>query len=156
MILFAELRFLKHSYSWPKPKFYFLIFKNLPHGFCKFQDFPPHVSTCFHVSCCFHPSPFEPGVQNSIFLSLSKSHRRRSLVGCSPWGRWGLDMTEQLHFHFSLSCIAEGNETHFNVLAWRIPGTGETGGLPSLGLHRVGHDWSDLAAAVLFFTQNIF
>ena len=37
--------------------------------------------------------------------------------------------------------------THSSVLAWRIPGTGEPGGLPSLGLHRVGHDWSDLAAA---------
>jgi len=33
----------------------------------------------------------------------------RSLEGCSPWGRWGLDTTEQLHFHFSLSCIGEGN-----------------------------------------------
>ena len=33
----------------------------------------------------------------------------RSLEGCSPWGRWGSDMTEQLHFHFSLSCIGEGN-----------------------------------------------
>ena len=37
--------------------------------------------------------------------------------------------------------------THSSVLAWRIPGTAERGGLPSLGLHRVGHDWSDLAAA---------
>ena len=36
--------------------------------------------------------------------------------------------------------------THFSVLAWRIPGTGEPGGLPSMGSHRVGHDWSDLAA----------
>ena len=36
--------------------------------------------------------------------------------------------------------------THSNVLAWRIPGTGEPGGLPSMGSHRVGHDWSDLAA----------
>ena len=36
--------------------------------------------------------------------------------------------------------------THSSVLAWRIPGTGEPGGLPSLGSHRVGHDWSDLAA----------
>ena len=39
--------------------------------------------------------------------------------------------------------------THSSVLAWRIPGTGEPGGLPSMGSHRVGHDWSDLAAAVL-------
>ena len=37
--------------------------------------------------------------------------------------------------------------THPNILAWRIPGTGEPGGLPSMGLHRVGHDRSDLAAA---------
>ena len=37
--------------------------------------------------------------------------------------------------------------THSSVLAWRIPGTGEPGGLPSMGSHRLGHDWSDLAAA---------
>ena len=36
---------------------------------------------------------------------------------------------------------------HSSTLAWRIPGTGEPGGLPFVGLHRVGHDWSDLAAA---------
>ena len=36
---------------------------------------------------------------------------------------------------------------HSSVLAWRIPGTGEPGGLPSMGSHRVGHDWSDAAAA---------
>ena len=39
--------------------------------------------------------------------------------------------------------------THSSVLAWRIPGTGEPGGLPSVGSHRVGHDWSDLAAAAV-------
>ena len=38
--------------------------------------------------------------------------------------------------------------THSSVLAWRIPGMGEPGGLPSMGLHRVGHDWSNLAATV--------
>ena len=37
--------------------------------------------------------------------------------------------------------------THSSVFAWRILGTGEPGGLPSMGSHRVGHDWSDLAAA---------
>ena len=40
--------------------------------------------------------------------------------------------------------------THSSVLAWRIPGTGEPGGLPSVGLHRVRHDRCDLAAAALF------
>ena len=38
--------------------------------------------------------------------------------------------------------------THSSILAWRIPGMGEPGGLPSMGLHRVGHDWSNLAVAV--------
>ena len=42
-------------------------------------------------------------------LLPGKSHGRRSLVGCSPWGRKESDTTEQLHFHFSLSCIGEGN-----------------------------------------------
>ena len=37
--------------------------------------------------------------------------------------------------------------THSSDLAWRVPGTGEPGGLPSMGSHRVGHDWNDLAAA---------
>ena len=37
--------------------------------------------------------------------------------------------------------------THSSILAWRIPGTEEPGGLPSVGLHSVGHDWSDSAAA---------
>ena len=40
--------------------------------------------------------------------------------------------------------------THSSVLAWRIPGTGEPGGLPSMGSHRVGHDLSNLVAQYLF------
>ena len=48
----------------------------------------------------WHPTPV---------LLPGKSHGRRSLVGCSPWGREESDMTERLHFHFSLSCIGEGN-----------------------------------------------
>ena len=55
-------------------------------------------------------------------------------------GSLGLDTTEQLHFHFLLSCIGEGDGSHSSALAWRIPGTGEAGGLPSMGSHRVGHD----------------
>ena len=42
-------------------------------------------------------------------LLPGKSHGQRSLVGCSPWGREESDTTERLHFHFSLSCIGEGN-----------------------------------------------
>ena len=50
------------------------------------------------------------------------------------------DMTERLHFHFSLSCMEKEMATHSSVLAWRIPGMGKPGGLPSMGSHRVGHD----------------
>ena len=48
----------------------------------------------------WHPTPV---------LLPGKSHGRRSLVGCSPWGRKESDTTEHLHFHFSLSCIGDGN-----------------------------------------------
>ena len=51
------------------------------------------------------------------------------------------DFTFTFHFH----ALEKEMATHSSVLAWRIPGMGETGGLPSLGSHRVGHDWSDLA-----------
>ena len=109
-------------------------------------------------------------------------------MGYNPWGHKESDMTERLHFHFSLLCIGEGSgnplqysclenpldrgawwatihgvarsqtrlsdftftfqfhaleketATCSSVLAWRIPGTGEPGGLPSMGSHRVGHD----------------
>ena len=83
----------------------------------------------------------------TLVLLPGKSHGQRSLEGCSPWGRWGVDMTERLHFHFSLSRMVKEMATHSSVLAWRIPGMGEPGGLPSMGSHRVGHDWHDLAAA---------
>ena len=43
--------------------------------------------------------------------------------------------------------------THSSVLAWRIPGTGEPGGLPSMGSHRVGHDWGDLAIAIFIWVS---
>ena len=110
------------------------------------------------------------------------------LGGLQSMGRKESDTTERLHFHFSLSCIGEGNgtplqhsclknpkdrgawwaavhgvaksqtrlsdftfpfhfhalekemATHSSILAWRIPGTAEPGGLPSMGSHRVGHD----------------
>ena len=74
-----------------------------------------------------------------------KSHGQRSLEGCSPWGLKESDMTEQLHFHFH--ALEQEMATHSSILAWRIPGMVEPGGLPSMGSHRVGHDWNNLAAA---------
>ena len=89
-------------------------------------------------------------------LLLGKSHGWRSLEGCSPWGRWGLNTTERLHFHFSLHALEKEMATHSSVLAWRIPGMGHPGGLPSMGSRRVGHDWSDSAAAALLLNMNEF
>ena len=54
-----------------------------------------------------------------------------------------METTERLHFH----TLEKEMATHSSVLAWRIPGMGEPGGLLSMGSHRVGHNWSDLAAA---------
>ena len=65
---------------------------------------------------------------------------RGSLVACRLWGRTESDTTECLRFHFSLSSLEKEMATHSSVLAWRIPGTGEPGGLPSMGSHRVEHD----------------
>ena len=48
-------------------------------------------------------------INTNLSFLPGKSHGWRSLVGCSPWGRSESDTTEQLHFHFSLSCIGEGN-----------------------------------------------
>ena len=50
-------------------------------------------------------------------------------------------------FRFHFPALEKDMATHSSVLAWRIPGTGEPGGLLSMGSHRAGHDWSDLAAA---------
>jgi len=85
----------------------------------------------------WHPTPV---------LLPGKSHGWRSLVGCSPWGRWATSLSL-----FTFHALEKEMATHSSVLAWRIPGTGEPGGLPSLGSHRVGHDWSNLAAAAAVY-----
>ena len=57
-------------------------------------------------------------------------------------GRRKLYVTEGINFH----ALEKEMATHFSVLAWWIPEMGKPGRLPSMGLHRVGHDWRDLAA----------
>ena len=69
---------------------------------------------------------------------------------------WLSDFTFTFHFH----ALEKEMATHSSILAWRIPGTEEPSGLPSMGWHRVGHDWSDLAAAAAaaacFYFTNKF
>ena len=76
--------------------------------------------------------------QATPVLLPRKSHGQSSLVGCNPWGCEESDTTERLHFHFHI--LEKEMAAHSSVLAWRIPGTGEPGGLPSMGSHRVRHN----------------
>ena len=86
----------------------------------------------------WHPTPV---------LLPGKSHEWRSMVaavhGVAKSRTRLSDFTFTFHFH----ALEKEMAAHSSVLAWRIPGTGEPGGLLSMGSHRVGHDWSDLAAA---------
>ena len=62
--------------------------------------------------------------QPTPVLLPGKPHGWRSLVGCSPWGHWESDMTEQPHFHFSLACIGEGNGNPLQCSCLENPGDG--------------------------------
>ena len=95
-------------------------------------------------------------VQGSLFLHflvtsvishfVSYSHSS----GCEV-SHWSFD----LHFPFHFHALEKEMATHSSVLAWRIPGTGEPGELPSKGSHRIGHDWSDLVAAAAAMTMML-
>ena len=69
-----------------------------------------------------------------------KSRGLRSLVGCSPWVAKSRTRLSDFTFPFHFHAMEKEMAPHSSVLAWRIPGTGEPGGLPSMGSHRVGHD----------------
>ena len=79
----------------------------------------------------WHPTP--------VLLS-GKSHGWLILVGCSPWVAKSQTRMNNFPFTFHFHALEKGMATHSTVLAWRIPGSGEPGGLPSMGSHRVGHD----------------
>ena len=88
-----------------------------------------HLDMPLRYSCL--ENPMGGGAWWAAVHGVAKSRTRLS------------DFTFTFHFH----ALEKEMATHYSILAWRIPGTGEPGGLPSLGLHRVRHDWSDLAAA---------
>ena len=72
--------------------------------------------------------------------------------GVAKSQKWLSDFSFTFHFH----ALEKEMATHSSVLGWRIQGMGEPGGLPSMGLNRVGHDWSDLAAAEAIFCHVYF
>ena len=84
-------------------------------------------------------NPMDRGAWWAAVHGVAKSQTRLS------------DFTFTFHFH----ALEKDMATHSSDLAWRIPGMGEPGGLPSMGSHRVGHDWSDLAATVVQFGRSV-
>ena len=89
----------------------------------------------------WHPTPvLLPGTSHDGGAWWAAVH------GVTKSWTWLSDFPFTFHFH----ALEKEMATHSSVLAWRIPGTGEPVGLPSMGLHRVGHNWSDLAAAAVW------
>ena len=83
------------------------------------------------LQCSCLENPMGRGAWQASVHGVAKSQTRLS------------DFTFTFHFH----ALEKEMATHSNVLAWRIPGMAEPGGQLSMGSHRIGHDWSDLAAA---------
>ena len=79
-------------------------------------------------------------------LLPGESQGRGSLVGCTM-GSLSRTRLSNFTFTFHFHALEKKLANHSSILAWRIPRTWEPGGLPSMGSHRVGHDWSDSAAA---------
>ena len=86
-----------------------------------------------HSSTLAWKNPMDGGAWWAVVHGVTKSRTRLSAFT----------------FTFRFHALEKEMATHSSILAWRIPGTGEPDGLPSLGSHRVGHDRSDLAAADL-------
>ena len=147
---------------------YICIYTHIYHILFIDSSIDKHLG-CFHILAVVNDASVSIGVHIawiSVFVffrygegngtSLQYSCLENPMDGGAWWaavhgvadGRtWPSDFIFTFHFH----ALEKEMATHSSVLAWRIPGTGETGGLPSMGSHRVGHDWSDLAAAAAFF-----
>ena len=95
------------------------------------------VRTPLQYSCL--ENPMDGGAWWAAVHGVAKSQTRLN------------DFIFTFHFH----ALEKEMATHSSVLAWRIPGMGEAGGLLSLGSHRVGHDWSDLVVVVVVGHMHI-
>ena len=128
--------------------FYYLppVNHNVLCQFYLFNVLKPTLYFCFHSFRICHgegngtplqysclENPMDGGAWWAAVCGVARSQIRLS------------DFTFTFHFY----ALEKEMATHSSVLAWRIPGTGEPGGLPSMGSHRVGHDWSDLAGYVM-------
>ena len=110
-----------------------------------------------------HPLLVLPSIFPSIRVLKNIKHylpilQPRSTPPPAPWHLPMYFLT--LNLTVLYTSLEKEMATHSSVLAWRIPGTGKPDGLPSMGSHRVGHDWSDLAAAAAYtsykWNQTVF
>ena len=116
---------LKKDSGWKDQKFHILsssIYGKIDNG-CGEGNGNPLQYSCLE-------NPMDGGAWKAAVHGVAEGRTRLS------------DLTFTFHFH----ALEKEMATHSSVLAWRIPGTGEPGELPSMGSHRVRHDWSDLAA----------
>ena len=140
--------FLNHNLLSPVNQFYNLPFPRIINIFRPVFIFPDffffqrvYLSVIYLYICgegngtplqySCRKNPMDGGAWWAAVHGVAKSRTRLS------------DFTFTFQFH----ALEKEMATHSSVLAWRIPGTGEPGGLPSMGSHKAGHDWSDLAAA---------
>jgi len=115
----------------------------------------------FYISSLYNKYALSSGEGNGTPLQYSCLENpmdggawKAVVHGVAEGRTWLNDFTFTFHFH----ALEKEMATHSSILAWRIPGPGEPSGLPSMGSHRVGHDWSDLAAAAaacIIFTMQI-
>ena len=89
----------------------------------------------------------------TLVLLPGKSHGRRSLVGCSPWGHQESDMTEHLHFHFSLSCIGEGNGNPLQCSCLENP---RDGGAWRAAVYGAAQSWTRLKRISSTSSRTLF
>ena len=114
-------------------------------SFCLVTGTMGIITTC-NTSCWrrrWHPTPV---------LLPGKSHGWTSLVGCSPWGREELDTPERLHFHFSLSCIGEGNGNPLQYSCLENPMDGRAWWA---AVHRVAKSRTQLSDFTFTFFQKL-
>ena len=108
----------------------------------------------YPCNLCIPSSLFREGNGNPLQYSCLENPMDRGAWWAAvhgvpkSWARLS-DFTFTFHFH----ALEKEMAAHSSVLVWRIPGTGEPGGLPSMGSHRVRHDWRDLAVAVVCYTS---
>ena len=164
LFLFSFLDFGVHflsvhkeiPYFYDNPVFHWMIywdsllkiFHTIFKGYTPFTVFAKYW--LYSLCCTIHVCSLSYGESNGTPLQYS------CLENPMDGGAWkaavhgvveGLTRLSDFTFTFHFRPLEKGMATHFSVLAWRIPGMGEPGGLQSLGSHRVGHDWSNLAAA---------